>query len=238
MSAGALTYKPLPVLPPPPPKTNYSHAKCYLSETADCDDKRTGEHYISDAVLREIGNKIEISGMPWLDPGERRTVGIGALTANVLCRRHNSALSPLDTVAAEFFAALKEIDANFAKRSLSRKGLKFSISGEALELWMLKATCGICLSFGEIDGAKIVRDYVFELAKVIRAFFERNWDANAGLHLLLTAAPVEAHNRVSVSPAFNNKEKRAVGMRLNIRGLQFDLVFDMTRLDPLSPAGG
>jgi hypothetical protein len=88
---------------PPPPKTNYSHPKCYLSATADYNRKLSGEHYVSRAVLAEIGTAVDISGMPWQRPDQHQSLPINALTANVLCRRHNLALTGLDKEAVAFF---------------------------------------------------------------------------------------------------------------------------------------
>ena len=45
------------------------------------------------------GPAVAIDGVFWASPGE--VVGINSLTAKILCVRHNSALSPLDTEAGQ-----------------------------------------------------------------------------------------------------------------------------------------
>lgn len=233
LTANGEVRKNLPTLFPPPPKTNHSQPNCYLSLTEDCSDQISAEHYLSRSVLQEIGSKIEISGVPWLQADERRIVGVNALTAKILCRRHNSAFAPLDDEASRLFHALKTIDADFARPSLSRKGLTFLFSGEALELWTLKVTCGVCFGIAKTEGEKLTDRYEFDRGKAVNAFLLNSWDAGAGLHLRTSPSKFEASNKISVKPPFNSKEKRVVGMQLIIRGLIFDLAFDMTRMEPL-----
>ncbi|HKQ61378.1 MAG TPA: hypothetical protein VJS92_08790 [Candidatus Polarisedimenticolaceae bacterium] len=56
-----------------------------------------------------------------------------ALKSNVLCTRHNQALSPLDELARKFFAfALGQVRHQF-----------LIIQGRELERWMLKLMCGL-----------------------------------------------------------------------------------------------
>jgi hypothetical protein len=219
---------------PPLPKTGYSHPRCYLSATGDCDQEISREHYLSEAVLSEIGPMIDVAGMPWLRPEEHRLLPTSALTAKVLCRRHNSALQVLDAEAAIFFRALKQIDEDFGRRSLSRKSLNFLISGDAIERWMLKVACGICMSFGEVNGERVKDHYEFNLAKVADAMLFGRWDDGAGLHWNLGPLQFEASPHVQVTVAVNSAEKRVVGMRIIMRGRQFDIVFDTANLQPLS----
>jgi hypothetical protein len=218
---------------PPLPKTNYSHPACYLSATADCDSKISKEHYLSEAVLAEIGNVIEISGMPWQHPAQRQHLPIDALTAKVLCRRHNSALHALDDEAAAFFRALKQIDEDFGRTSVSKKSLNFLIGGDAIERWMLKVACGICMSFGEVNGERVKDHYEFDLAKVRAALLLGRWDEGAGLHWYIGPRRFPASSNIQVTVAHNSAEKRVVGMRIIMRGRQFDIVFDMANLRPL-----
>ena len=74
------------------------HAACYLRATGACCTKISGEHFISETVLNVLAEKqIEISGLPW-QKRNKKILGFGALTSGCLCRTHNSALSPIDTM--------------------------------------------------------------------------------------------------------------------------------------------
>ena len=78
-------------------------------------------------------------GVPWaLD--EFKAVSCEALTAKILCRGHNSALSPLDDVAGRFFGNIKE--AQLALQAGSRKSTTNTFKGAALERWFLKVAFG------------------------------------------------------------------------------------------------
>ena len=81
-----------------------------MRELASCEGPISGEHLISKSaieVLRGDGD-FTISGLPWLEVGEEKRLAPANLTANCLCRRHNSGLSPLDDAAALFFSSLRE----------------------------------------------------------------------------------------------------------------------------------
>jgi hypothetical protein len=90
--------------------------KRYMMELGSCLGPISGEHIISESVIRVLmaGGGFSISGLPWLEAGEEKIVGPKNLRANCLCAKHNSALHPLDDAAKYFFASLKsclELDA-------------------------------------------------------------------------------------------------------------------------------
>nr|WP_314433946.1 hypothetical protein [uncultured Brevundimonas sp.] len=85
---------------------------------------------------------LKVRGMPWQVEPVMET-SADALTSKILCRRHNSALSPLDAHAQRAFLAFEAAQAHAGKASLSRKRLSLLISGEALELWAMKTIAGL-----------------------------------------------------------------------------------------------
>ena len=129
----------LPRLTPPEPATGYAHPRCYLNSTNDCSTKISGEHFISKNALEAMKGEIEFGGLPWKKPGETVTYGISSLASNILCQRHNSAWSPLDTAAGRTFRILQEIceDISPANKSLSRKetwpSLRFVLRPRSLD---------------------------------------------------------------------------------------------------------
>jgi len=127
----------------PPPPSGYSHPGCYMNWTHDCSSKISGEHFISETVLSILNPRtLRIGGAAWIPQGETRDLPLAALQANVLCTRHNSAWSPLDTIAGQFFRALTAIYDDLGRRTLSRKPIWHLFSGEELELWLLKTILG------------------------------------------------------------------------------------------------
>ncbi len=134
---------PMPNILPPSPISGYAHPKCYMAFTEDCSQEISAEHYISLSVLNAMGKEIMVSGMPWQNPGTSNSFGKNSLTAKVLCRRHNSALSPIDDAAATFFSRLNWINEKLSRPAYSKKFAMFAIRGELLELWALKTLMGI-----------------------------------------------------------------------------------------------
>lgn len=219
--------KHLPSLRPPGPLTGYSHPGCYLRSTNDCCDQISGEHYMSEAILQRFEG-VRVSGMHWQKPGEEVTLAVSALKANILCRRHNSALAPLDAEAGLFFAAIDEGVADLKRKTLSRKPTFRLISGDAIELWMLKVACGLYFAVGAHDGVKLSSSHSIDIQKVRRAFFDRQWDPGGGLYF--KGAPGErfggkAH-RIGMAPLSDNSAKRCCGTSVSLAGYRMEVVFD------------
>jgi hypothetical protein len=120
---------------------NGSHPRCYLQGLHTCSDKISGEHIISETVLRAVApDRLIASGFHWLR-GDERPVAYSSLTTNNLCIVHNSRLSDLDAAAGRFFDAVKQCDLN-----RSETGCDFLFSGHDLERWVLKTTANIVAS--------------------------------------------------------------------------------------------
>jgi hypothetical protein len=64
-------------------------------------------------VLRELSYTgiVEVSGLGNKGPDEFLSVPIAGCKSNVLCERHNSALSPLDAIGHRFFKSFRSLDA-------------------------------------------------------------------------------------------------------------------------------
>jgi hypothetical protein len=177
---------------PPPPATGYGHPSCYLRGTRDCSEDISREHYVSAAVLEQLGSPINIIGAPWLKPGQPASYGIGNLVAKILCRRHNQALSPLDQEAAIFFGALARSLSELERASSSRKYGLHLASGSALELWALKVACGFYFSaIAAKDTVSLSKTHSIDLAKIGRAFFEDDWEGARWLLAILRASSLE-----------------------------------------------
>src|SRR5947209_6174669 len=108
-------------------------------DAGGCSQQLSGEHYVSDKVLRAVSqanSRLRVSGLNFLPSGMKQEVGIGRLTGNILCKTHNSALSGYDTTGLDFFNAMERI--------MVPGGLAgpLRVSGDQLEAWMLKTMVG------------------------------------------------------------------------------------------------
>jgi hypothetical protein len=221
--------KRIPLLQPPNPITNFSHSNCYLRDTRDCSIQISREHVLSASILRQLGGVIVISGVPWLAPGETMNLTVDNLTAKILCKRHNEALSPLDAEAGRFFSILENLLIDFNLEKTSRYPLYDLVSGSMLELWMLKVATGAFFSFGSNNGAKLSDTYRINLAKVRRAFFEDSWDDRGGFYFAGdTGSVTTIASGVSILPFTAEPSKTYAGIRVYLLGFEFDLYLDTT----------
>lgn len=111
---------------------------CYAAVLGDCDGRPLSrEHYISEKLLKRFPKTFTIEGLSWTDGP--RNVSPNALTGKVLCARHNSALSPLDTMIGDFFDVL-------AGAHAGRDVGAHAFYGADLERWTIKVLLGLIVS--------------------------------------------------------------------------------------------
>ena len=217
----------MPSLRPPDGPTGYAHPNCYLRTSQDCSEQISREHYVSRSVLKKLGQIVKISGVHWLGGGKSLETSIGNLTAKILCKRHNEALSPLDHEAGIFFEVVANVLLDLHRKTLSRKPIFHLVSGDSLELWMLKIACGHYFGIGAKDGVRLDQEFEIDLTKVEKVFFEREWDSRCGLYFKGGIGDIiDIDNRVSVSALLNEQTKRMAGIRVGLLGLVLELLFE------------
>lgn len=182
---------------------------------------------MSASVLGQFGDEVVVSGAAWLADGESKKLTIGNLSANILCKRHNEALSPLDTEAGNFFSKLRQISEDLSRTTLSRKARVHLISGEMLELWMLKLACGLYFGGGSVERVKLKDHYRINLRKIERAFFSGGWDHAAGLYVLANVGRLMVvEEQAQAGPWVHRSSMRMVGALSTLRGLGVECIFD------------
>lgn len=220
--------KKIPSIEPPGPNTNFGHAGCYLRDTNNCSPDISREHYISANVLEQIAaseKAVKLSGAPFLAEGETKSLPVQALTAKILCQRHNTALSPLDQEAGRFFEMLTSAMMRKATGPGSTKRKLWLASGTAVELWMLKVACGFYFSgVGASNRNSISDTCSIDMGKVIDAFGGK-WEERAGLYF-------NGHVGTQFTTAFHMQVQtlsdgvRMGGIRISFLGFECDLIFD------------
>jgi|SRR5882724_358955 len=121
--------------------------RCWAECLGDCEGKISGEHIISKSLF--ASEHVDVTGFPWCK-NETKRIGLGSLTKNMLCQKHNSRLSPLDSAAAHAFNVLRN-QTKLANDRGKNPGIKyrtetFNINATALERWLLKTL--INMGFG------------------------------------------------------------------------------------------
>jgi hypothetical protein len=122
-------------------KTGLPNPRCYASCLGDCVELITEEHYFSRAILEQIANDetmVKVGGVPRAD-SQTRDLPVARLVSNILCERHNNALSPLDTAASKLF----EYEFTHTKQLEAGKNVLIGTCGHDIERWSLKWLCGI-----------------------------------------------------------------------------------------------
>jgi hypothetical protein len=196
---------------------------CYLAELASCAGGISGEHLISESVMRLLAGEGEftIGGTPWLAEGEFRSVGFGSLTAKCLCERHNSALHPLDDAALSFFRSLRTA---FEDETANAR---FIISGHDLERWLLKTLKAMAVSRNlgrgreRLTGEFTEGVNVAALLKSIEA-----WQPSTGLYCVMAAGEqTQNHLRFQLAP-MTTDDGAISGLWASILGISFILMLE------------
>lgn len=202
--------------------------RCYMKELGSCVAPISGEHIISESVIRVLmaDGDFSISGLPWLEAGEERISAPRDIRANCLCTKHNSALHPLDDAAKYFFSSLKSY---LESDSGPRHAL---ISGHDLERWLLKTTKAAAVSKNLARGRKPISG-AFARDKAILDMLDSvsDWPAGAGLYCVMNTGDLTVnHPRFQLQPITNNQDE-IEAMALNILGLTFVLLLETLDLE-------
>jgi hypothetical protein len=210
------------------PRTGQSTDNCFMNWTTDCLPGISGEHFVSASVLRVVGNKhVEVNGPPWLRGGSK-ALPIKGLVANILCKRHNSAMSPLDTVAGKFFEAVRWIYDDLGnQKTLSRKRHWFLFSGQELELWFVKTAFGLYYSGNVGKDGKKLSDTQGINPTMLKALHGGQIVPPCGLHVLKDRKGHSAYrNTLSFQSLSSDQNERMIGLRLSFMGLEATILVD------------
>jgi hypothetical protein len=211
-----------------------------LAGTDDCSEGLSAEHYISRSLLATLGSAVAIDGFPWVAPGKKQILSIDNLTAKILCSRHNSLQSPLDSEAGFFFGVLHGLQKDAPRKSLSRKRTKNLFSGETIELWMLKVAAGFYYSkIARDNGINLLNDFVFDVELLNTALFFNRWLPKSGLYVRTRVGDkILSESTLSIVPVVERGLKYFVGITVVLTGIEFQLLLDPRWTAPLSSVDG
>lgn len=200
-----------------------SIAKCYMKELGSCVGPISGEHLISESVIRVLmgDGDFSISGVPWVKDGEQKILPPQALRANYLCTKHNSALHPLDDAAKYFFTSLKSY---LETNATSRHAL---VSGHDIERWLLKTAKVLAVSNNLARGREPISGAFSRDGAILDMLDDpRHWPEGAGLYCTMnTGDRTVNHSRFQLQP-LTNAQDDIEALRLNMLGLGFALLLE------------
>lgn len=121
-------------------------AGCWAAPIGGCVGKLSGEHLVSEGLWD--GPTVSVVGLPWCKDVPK-DIGLGSLTSKVLCRAHNSALSPADAAGITAFDHLRVAARLGTERSKAPLAgwdiVQLEADGQLLERWFLKTAINLCL---------------------------------------------------------------------------------------------
>jgi hypothetical protein len=191
--------------------TGYGHPRCYASADANCSTKISKEHFISASLLRklELNNKTKIAGLAWQDSETFDLVPAKGLASNILCDRHNSALSGLDSLIDAFASSIRSFD-----RTPKSKHIKFS--GSDIERWMLKCLLGLTVS------KNIGSELKPECTDIL--FGRADWPDQWGLYFPVGAAPIYHTDSLLIQTRLDQARSLILAADFFIQGMPLTLV--------------
>jgi hypothetical protein len=118
---------------------------CWASCLGGCSNKITREHLVSAALF--LDNQIRVEGLPWCK-GEPVQIGLSNLTSKILCKKHNSDLSGIDTAGGNAFDAFRQMRGlcNVREKWPDRRWslFRYKVDGVGFERWCLKTLINLC----------------------------------------------------------------------------------------------
>jgi hypothetical protein len=227
----------------PPPlltgaRTGYANPGCYARKSNDCDHDLTREHFITDDLLEIVshdGKVVTVEGAAWQAKADRqKTIGRSALASRMLCNRHNTALSPLDKMAADFFRYFLEDQLDIFKYLGNDDREEFArgfimVSGPYLELWLLKALWGaIEAGAMEIDGKPAYRFRLGVTTEQLAEILWRgaDWPKTWGMYVLLDRDNDLPSMQKAVRLRLANMGTEILGGYVQIAGFEFLISFE------------
>lgn len=172
---------------PPSPRTQYAHPRCYAALLHDCSPGVSKEHFISRGLLQQIGlnGTTKIAGLRWQEPETFKILPDERLAPQVLCGRHNIALSSLDAQMIRFSDALERFDDEVRDETDPAQGIAL-FAGYDIERWLLKAIVGGVVS-RNMSG--VMPDRCVELLYGISS-----WPDGTGLYFRATTGQTIYHS--------------------------------------------
>lgn len=174
-----------------------------------------------------------VQGFPWC-LNEPKRIGLTNLVAKVLCKKHNSAASELDSVALDAFNVFREaIRIQNVRGKMKRPPQwnvkRFEIDGPRLERWFLKTLINLTFRsqwmIGPGSPAGTPSKEWVESAYGLREFVD-----GSGLYLAgEVGEQIDSMDRVKIEPMTDGNE--LVAGRFNFRGYTFFLSLIPEKVD-------
>lgn len=177
---------------------------CWARGLGGCSTKLSREHYVTAALFGDDA-RVTVQGFPWCKEAPKE-IGLASATAKILCRKHNSDLSPVDVAGLAGFQGLAEfhrlhgVRVALAQRRWAVR--RRTLDGFGLERWFAKTAVNLAVLHPTMlrwpSGAGIDEPPVEHLRAV---FGVGPFEAPAGLYMVgATGGHVQAARTVTFAP--------------------------------------
>lgn len=178
-------------------------SRCWAQALDACSQKISREHLVSAALFPNT-NSISVSGFPWCK-GETKIISLSSFTSKILCTKHNSLLSPLDSAAGAAFKAFNDsallLNKRLSEESSKFKVRHFRINGKLLERWLLKTLINLCSESGLLVGSKAEKPGIPDESLVRICFGLEHFAGKSGLYLAArVGAEINSGPAIAFSP--------------------------------------
>lgn len=193
------------------PVTDISVDKCYAKSLKSCEGPISREHFVSNNIL-QILETIQPEGIPWLSHREEHLVP-NDLTIKCLCQKHNSYLSPMDSVAGGVFKSILDM-------SSGEDFTKVIVNGRLFERWFLKLFFGMISSKQIKYDEKLVTMGDIDPEWIEILFLNKKFPKGTGLFLVMKPGDqVTVDKKVKITTLFY--EKAIQGLKIDFAGFIF-----------------
>jgi hypothetical protein len=164
-----------------------------------------------------------VSGLPWLQSGETKELSPDNLTANCLCKKHNSSISSLDSAALQFFKALK-----VSLEGTNAHSQDVLVSGHDIERWLLKTLKAMAVSRNlSRESVRLSGKFQSDVRIVDMLDDPRSWPQSTGLYCMMPdGRRMINSNRFQLSPLSGAVSGEIGGVWVNILGIAFVLMIE------------
>ena len=208
-----------------PPKSKQMPV-CWAATTGGCGQTISREHVVSKSLFDSPG--VTVHGFHWCK-NEPISVGIESLTAKILCREHNSALSPLDSAAGSAFDAFRQNakrNGEVHKRSIltMMKEEPFIIDAKFLERWLLKTLLNLTFQREYFIGASGTEKGIPPRDLVEICYGRQPFPGDAGMYVAAnTGMMIRTDETLTFCPLIRNDE-RVLGAFFTFQGIRIVLL--------------
>lgn len=207
---------------PPGPPTGFGHPRCYARELMDCCETLSLEHAVPRSILEEMASRggLGVMGLSWLGDRTLERPGVSGLGGNVLCRRHNSALSEIDRVGVRFF---RSMDWQTKGDGCPGEGSElYLFNGHDIERFILKAVACFVAS-GQMPGFTRGTSVAEGWLQIL--FQNHRFPPGAGLYRPAITSQSPGPAGTFLAPLFD-RTGRLFAVRFGVCDIEFSLAFE------------